>query len=553
MRVHLHDEDPWAKAGDTFVHGDAFVDGEHLSAGELADRVDGTGHAGELADLLRRANGFFSLIRVRGDEVDIAVDHVRSWPIFYAVTDDVYVSDSAEWIHEAGARRGYDPVAATEYLFTSYVPGTGTLSRDVRQLRAGELLTVRADRPEPTVSSERYFTYSPSDRSERLGTDDMDAVFDDVVERFVEVADGRTILLGLSSGYDSRLIALLLYRHGYDDVVTYTTNSASGNSADTQVARRIARELDFEHLEIPYDHADFEYFAESEALRGFVEDVGFLSEYPQIYKLVEHRKLAERGISPDDVVHTVGHHALGGSSLLPVCDGVGPTVDREKFLDAIWKFHYGNWNETGGSRWRRLFEGRILARLPGELYRYGDVESRPDAMCGLEQWYWQERMPKYLCAHREYEHLGYGVWNPLIDRELYAFLGDTDHRRRADKRLLKEYVRDLDGELRDGEAIGLDGADSGSSVTATLWSKSVDAVETLPGPVRARITDAYRAHQIGTSYGNDARYGIVPEAEFTSIDFREVHYRPLLLLLLYENGYFQLPGDTELDRALPER
>lgn len=553
MRVHLHHEDHWEKSGDSLVHGDAFIDGDHLSAAEFADRVDSTGHAGELTDLLQRANGFFSLIRDRGDEVDIAVDHVRSWPVYYAVTDDVYVSDSAEWVHETGGRRGYDPVAATEYLFTSYVPGKETLSRDVKQLQAGELVTIRADEPDPIVSSDRYFTYTPRERSDYVRPDEMDQVFDDVFDRFLEFVDGRTILLGLSSGYDSRLIALLLYRYGYDDVVTYTTNSASGSSDDTPVARSVARDLDFEHIELPYDHSDFEYFAESEEMREFVEDVGFLSEYPQIHKLIEHRKFSDHGISPDDVVHTVGHHALGGSSLLPRCDGVSDTVERREFLDVLWRFHYSNWNESNGSRWRRLFEGRILDRLPHDLYQNGDVESVPDALRGIEQWYWQERMPKYLSAHREYGHLGYGVWNPLVDRELYSYLGDTNHRQRVHKRVLKEYVRDLDEEFRGGDALGLDDDESGSSLKDLLWRKSVGTVHRLPRPAEAKITAAFRSHHIQNAYGDDERYGIVPEEKFTSIDFQEVHYRPLLLLCLYENGFFQLPGENELDRALAGR
>ena len=77
------------------------------------------------------------------------------------------------------------------------------------------------------------------------------------------------------------------------------------------------------------------------------------------------------------------------------------------------------------------------------------------------------------------------------------------------------------------------------------------AIHALPGPIKESIRRAYKRYDSTDAYDRDPRYGIVSEAEFDAISFRTIHYRPLLLLYLYDRGCFDLPGKTELDRALP--
>lgn len=553
MEIHLSHDEHWAEVDGTWVHGDAFINGKLFSSTELAKKISAIDDKSELKEILGQARGFFSILHDLGDRIFLAVDHIRSWPVYYATTDEIYISDSAEWVHEIGANRGYDPVAATEYLFTSYVPGSKTLSRDVKQVQAGEIVTLHGDQSDQRTVRESYFVHNPADSSIEIETADLDRIVTEICSDLIEYADGRTILLGLSSGYDSRLIALVLSRLGYDNVVTYTTDTASGSSSDIPVARSVATDLGYEHLEIRYDNSDFEFFERSERLQEFVRDIGFLSEYPQVHKLVEHEKLTAAGISPEDVVHVMGHHALGGATQIPRRVAEQDTVTRTEFFDLLWKFHYSNWNEPAGSRWRELFEGYILDRGPSNLYSNRTVEASPGAVSGLELWYWQERLPKYLTARREYASLGYDSWNPLLDRRFYDFLEGTSHRSRVGKRVLKEYVYELDVEIRGSSDLDVSASDdSPQSIEAKMWQNVIRLVGELPEPVEKPIRQTYRDQQSKTAYETDARYGIVPESDFNTISFRKIHYRPLLFLLLYKNGFFELPGTTELDRALGE-
>jgi len=551
METRLPGSDHWAVVGDTMASGSAFLDGRRLSDEALAERVSAVDGRDELRRLLARANGFFSVVQDAGDRVHVAVDHVRSWPVYYAVTDDVYVDDSAEWVDEAAAGRGYDPVAATEYLFTGYVPGRDTLSRDVKQVRAGELVTLSRG-TEPTATADRYFTFAPAETSAGVDRADLDDAMVEAVRRLIDYADGRTVLLGLSGGFDSRLIALLLSRLGYENTVTYTTDSTSGSSDDIPVAARIADDLGFEHVVIRNDHDDYRPLDESAPARALLDEVGYLSEYPHINKPLLASKLAEAGVDPSDAVHVMGHHLLGGSSFLPGELRGRETFGRGEFLDIMWGRHYGNWEAPRGSDWRELFEGRLLERLPADPYLTGDAESVPDAVVGSELWYWQERLPKYIMSRREFERLGYDTWYPLLDRTLFGLFEDSTHRERIGKRVLKRYVRWLDEEVRDATTDLPDpDATPSPSPSEAAWDGLVGVVHALPEPATEFVRGLYKRYDSTDAYGRDPRYGIVSKAEFDSISFRTIHYRPLLLLYLYDRGYFDLPGTTELDRALP--
>jgi asparagine synthase (glutamine-hydrolysing) len=552
--VHIANEDHWTESGGVAVVGNAFVDGELHSAEGLAERVKATDTVEQLEGLLSRANGLFSLVYDTGDAVHVAVDHVRSWPVFYAATDDAYVSDSAEWVRDAGARRGYDPRAGDEYLFTCFVTGWDTLSRDVKQVRAGEIVSLYRGRSETDVRRRRYFDHAPAESSRDLDRDELDAATVAAIQRLIDYADGRTILLGLSGGYDSRLIALVLRRLGHENTVTYTTQTASASSAEMERARTIAEDLGFEHIAVTSSRADYSGIEGSEQM-ALAEDIGYLSEYPHINKVVLRRKLRDAGIDPGEVVHVLGHTLLGSGTFLPDWVRDRETIRREEFLDLLWELHYTNW-ETTDEPWRReLFEARILDRCDRDLYRDGDVESTADAVAGFEQWYWQERLPKYIIARREYEWLGFDVWYPLLDRELYAFFAQSGYRDRVGKRALKAYVRDLDEQVR-GKPSDLREDDGGAStsVTGTAWSAMVDLVYALPDPVKESVRRLYNEHRRKNAYDRDPRYGIVSRDRFESIQFPNVDrgavYRTLLLLYLYDEGYFEFPVETEFDRAL---
>ncbi|MFD1686142.1 hypothetical protein [Halobellus litoreus] len=548
MEIHIRSDDHWSKSGETLVSGNAFIDGEHVSREEFAARIsDADGKAG-LLSILSRANGFFSVIHREGDTVYAAVDHVRSWPLYYANTDEVYVSDSSEWVHKSGGQNGYDPTATDEYIFTCYVTGSDTLSNDVKQIQAGELVIFREGNAESSINKEQYYCYDPGRNVEPASAETFEERLVEVFKRLIRYADGRTILLGLSSGYDSRLMALMLRRLGYDDTVTYTTLTASGSREKMRIAESIAEKLNFEHIEITSEKSDFQQLQTADQ-SSLIHDVGFLSEYPHLYKFVLRRKLEEAGVEVEDVVHVLGHQLMSAGESLSGQIREQDGISRGQFLDLMWNRHYANWIAQGDTDFRRLFEGRILDRVPGALYEHGNFESTMDAVRGYEQWYWRERLPKYILARREYEYLGFDMWYPLLDRRLCSFYERTRYQDKIERRILENYVDELHVRIV-GESEEFDPRGTGESFRERTWSSATRLIHSLPDSLMDYIRKTYYDQRDIDWYEQDPRYGIISKEEFESMSFYTIRPRTLLLLYLYQRGFWDVPVQNEFDRAL---
>ncbi|HPQ11170.1 MAG TPA: hypothetical protein PLQ98_07575, partial [Bacillota bacterium] len=85
-------------------------------------------NAKSLENLLRSVDGNFCMLVIGNGRVVLAVDRLRSIPLFYFIDkSDVYVSDDGWWIIQQSSLSEIDAEAALEYLATGYVTGSGTL------------------------------------------------------------------------------------------------------------------------------------------------------------------------------------------------------------------------------------------------------------------------------------------------------------------------------------------------------------------------------------------------------------------------------------------
>src|SRR5690606_27666444 len=147
-------------------------------------------------------------VLVTEDEIQLLTDHLRSWPLFYAVQgEQVHVGEDAFAVADALGGRRLEAEAAAEFRHIGFVLGDRSLLEGVRQVPSGT--TVRIDRRtgEITARLERRL------QLQRPGFEDIPsftaafaAALDAQMQRLYERADGRVIALPLSAGLDSRLL-----------------------------------------------------------------------------------------------------------------------------------------------------------------------------------------------------------------------------------------------------------------------------------------------------------------------------------------------------------
>src|SRR5690606_12752657 len=170
----------------------------------------------QVAQALQAQNGFYALVWQHQNKTYAAVDHIRSIPLFYALKDQTFfLSDEAEWVREQVGNKKMDPLAREEFQLAGYVTGQETLFPDVKQLQAGELLVVNEENGVPEVATERYYRFlhtEPEIYNEAELYQQLDKAALASIDNLIRYANGRQIVIPLSGGYDSRLIATLLKR-----------------------------------------------------------------------------------------------------------------------------------------------------------------------------------------------------------------------------------------------------------------------------------------------------------------------------------------------------
>lgn len=544
VRIHLDAARRWSSVDGGAATGSAFRGGALLEREALARYVAGTNDSGAFEATLDQLNGFFAVIRHTGRMLYAAVDHVRSVPLYYATAGERFLlSDDARWLEAKLGHTDRDPLATAEFLLTGYVTGGETLNPRINQLQAGEMLVVRDTDSGLAVSIRRYFEFvrtellqAPAEELKRK----LAARFDESVQRLLELANGRQLVIPLSGGYDSRLIAALVKRFGYERVRTFTYGRA-GN-AEAKISQDIARALEFEWTYVPYDPGRWrDWFATPERAEYFELAHG-LTSVPHIQDWPAVWQLREQGLLDEDAIFVPGHTGdfiSGGHTLA----GFAPeeTYAPEQYAQAVTQAHYRLWRPDAVLPDPEALCSRIWSRSTHEA---------PGPLSGLEaialhdKWDWQERQAKFIVnSLRVYEYWGYDWWMPMWDKEFVRFWQNVPLQFRQDQMLYVEYVTEAFASVVDWDIQKAQRTDR-DALPARLVA-AIKGSPLLPKRLlrrlrnRVRGTAPYRSHPM-------AWFGLVPTDEFAAIYDGTQSINSLLgAYLVY--GSWQAPEPIELE------
>jgi len=441
----------WEGENKTFVYGKAFYKSDLYDADSIANLLNGINSLSDLKTVLKELNGFYGIIKRLDDKILIATDHIGSIPIFYSIQDkknqkyeQIFVSDSFNQIIKQTQTKRWDPKSITEFLLSGYSSGSNTISKDINRLQAGEILSINLNKNE--IERDRHFEYlqkpKPINSKKKL-INELDKILKNSFKRFCKVADGRKVFLGLSGGYDSRLIALMLKRIGYENVFTYCHNLQNKN--DKKISRMVSQDLGYHWEDFTHTHQEVFDTYNSEDWRFLVEDIGLGGgNITSPSSILQYKKIKNNGFYPSDGVKIVGHNAGAPGNFIPdrwpnPIKNQNKKISKNLFVKGILRSHY----TALKFYWER---DKPASHLSPRICNSINCNNRNkiDYTTKSEKWYWQERTPKRLLNHF---YLDKKYWNdrwyPLWDRELAEFFNKIPIYLRYDKKLIKEYTDKL--------------------------------------------------------------------------------------------------------------
>jgi len=257
-----------------------------------------------------------------------------------------------------------------------------------------------------------------------------------VFERLIRSLDGRTAVIPLSGGLDSRLVAVWLKRLNYPHVVCFSYGS-SGNS-DSTVSKAVAEYLGFPWIFLEHTRQKWYDAFQSEERREFYPYAANLCSMPHIQDWEAVRELRKQGLIPEDAVFIPGHSGdfLEGSHLPHAWQGQRVISDRE-LCAAVYHRHYNLWP------WQRNAP-QYAAQFRKDIAKTIDIlptMSVAEAVSSFEEWDWKERQAKFIVnSVRVYEYFGYEWRLPLWDTELMEFWSQVPTELRFGRKLYLDYV-----------------------------------------------------------------------------------------------------------------
>ncbi len=389
---------------------------------------------------IQELNGFYALISLQGGQLFAAVDRVRSIPLFYAQkAQEFYLSDCADWVREKVGNTKLDLLAKGEFLLTGYVTGSDTLFPDVKQIQAGECIFIEDTPGGITVEKHRYYEYIhnyPDSVTEEELITVHDEVLLNIFNRLIQIAAGRTIVVPLSGGLDSRLIVLMLKRLGYDKVIAFSYGRP-GNS-ESVVSKQVADSLGIQWEFVEYSNDMWYQWYHSDEYKKYASfsdgctSLPHIQDWPAVWHLKKNNKI------PQDSIFVPGHSAdlpAGSRSVsLPEIYEAG-TINEAIILKSILGWHYSlfDWSDKA-AKLLPVFNNRIMQVL-------GDINRLPDNACAFELWDVSQRQAKFIInSLRVYEFWNYDWWMPFWDHEYMNFWTGVPLTYRKQKYLYDTYI-----------------------------------------------------------------------------------------------------------------
>lgn len=424
----------WSDDGRVFVKGFLFDEKDELLRGEpLRSFFADCSTREQLAQRLETANGMFSVIIKNEDELLVAVDRLRCFPLFYRWKEDsLRVSDEVDALFDDQEPKCWNNEARAMFALSGYTTGDETLVAGIHQLQAGEMVSFQKGR----TTRDFYFSFAakPYKAGFEEAKQQLKALLYNVGERMVACLKGRPVAVPLSGGLDSRLLVYLLHKNGCQNVTCFTYGKKAGND-EWQRSEKVARHFGYSWEFIDYEQVDVSHLLEDEQFLSYCR---YASQYSSKFYFSEYfaaKYHTEQAGFEKDTVFMPGHSGdmLAGSHLRSYMN------DYRNLNQVCNDLIYNHFNLIEANHEERKVIRRKLKEQLKEMWGQQLSYSRL-----YELWDLRERQAKYIVnSCKLWEFFGCEYLLPLWDAELTDFFASLPFEYRFCKKLYEELLWEM--------------------------------------------------------------------------------------------------------------
>lgn len=347
----------------------------------------------------------WAALRFEAEGLTLLADLPRSRALLYSrVGARWIVSDSVAEIRRCVEEWARDCAAAAAFELTGFTLNERTLVSGVAVVEAASavFLPYSSDRSE--IGFWGVPLYRGSDiRDSAVFSRDYDQALREAFASLIDRTSGRQLVIPLSGGLDSRLIASLLKSFGARDLLAFSYGRQG--SSEAEIARSVAHSLGIEFVFVPMEisavRADW-FGGNSE---GFKDATWSASALPHIQDWYALRWLQQRGIARPGAVFLPGHTPVG---MFHHQERLTESPTESDIVDVLAEHHVLNSAEK-----KKLLAHPEFSRA---VQRTLDtVPKGPRWAQNVVEWFnYRERQAKYINnSMRAYEFFGWSWALPL--------------------------------------------------------------------------------------------------------------------------------------------
>lgn len=386
----------WTNTDRVHVIGCAWLNETLYQEQLLADYFSGITDEADFTERINALSGHFSVIIETEEHFYLAVDIIRTFPIFISETNnDITISDEVIFT----GKRNVTETASFKKVYCTLE--NNTLLDGTLQLQAGEYAVI--NKRKQTWSIRKYFRHS-RDANTSSSYKELEACENILVNRMIKYAGNRTILIPLSGGYDSRYLLALLKKNNFTNVKCFIYGRK--DSTDTIIAKKVATILDVEWYFVEYTNELLnEFFSEQWAKYSALNH--HYSSLPHEQDFFALHYLKKNKLLPDNAVVMNGfcQDIIAGSFLEPVS-----SVNLKEHI---------------------VYKHELLTDVPGYENSWN----------GYQEWLIKNRLSKFIVnSMRVYEYFGLDFYLPFWDKDWVNYWYSLTYKDKLNQEFYVDYL-----------------------------------------------------------------------------------------------------------------
>lgn len=385
--------------------------------------------------IIKSFKGFFAFI-IRKDRFLIAcVDHVRSIPLFYRTDHSQgLVSDSVSELIKPNDV--WNEHAETQFVQAGYTLNENTLILSILQVEAGSCL-IYSDDQHHIFNHFQYYCPQVYNFSLDYLTNQLMEVYDQIFLDIRDKYEKDSVILPLSGGLDSRLMAIMFKRHGFKNVSCFYYGRE--NDEQKNISLQTADKLGFKWNFIEYTRDKWLSWWKSDSFNKYRQNshqwnsLPHIDDWPAIYELTEKKLIDPGGILFPG--HT-GDFISSGHLQSSIHRNNLP-VGKEKLIQGIIDKHLSltPFRHMSEEKQGIIKDCVIRSILDFSLYSMSDIAK------AFEYWEWRNRQSRYIInSVRVYDHFGLKWYLPFWEKELLNFWMKIPAHLKISQSLYKKYI-----------------------------------------------------------------------------------------------------------------